>query len=161
MSSRLLFPPRRISPPPSNPPPAPSVSSRVSRLTSFLTSSIRSSTSSSPLSLPVVHEPSRALNLFPQLSIRAFASPISSAFIFIFSTSRRFQYRFPPAINRFDSFSLLFVALSPSIIYIGLTSSDSPFVKFARSLFFASSRHFFFISSPFLLLIYILDTNLN
>lgn len=76
----LPFPPRGESPPPSNQPPAPSVFSRLSPY--LFTLPPRSSTSSSPLS-SVVHEPPRALNLFLQLNIRAFASDIVR-FIFIF-----------------------------------------------------------------------------
>lgn len=98
----LLYPPRRISTTfESTSFEAPSVFSRLSPY--FL----RSSTSSSPLS-SVVHEPPRALNLFLQLSIRAFASDIVLA-------PSPFFFNFFPLPISFHSFARVFSSGSINI----------------------------------------------
>lgn len=120
----------------------------------------RSSTSSSLLS-SVVHEPPRALNLFLQLSIRAFASDIvlaSSPFFFSFfplpisfhSFARVFSSGF---INRFDFLGLLFVAHSVS----RASFNDFRFILL-RVCSISFLRFRYFLSSSYTL-IYILDIN--
>lgn len=131
-------------------------SSRVSRPTSFLTSYVP------PLRrLPCLFRCSWAFSRAEFISsakysrLRLRYRPLHLHFLNFSALPISFQSFariFLPSASRLNALiPLLFVALS--VDHVGLTSSDLPFVKFARSHFFASLRHFL-PSSPFFLSTY-------
>lgn len=85
---------------------------RVSRLSSASRAlPTRSSFSSSPLSSLVVHEPPRALNLSPQLNIRAFTSRYRPLHLRFVPPHLQSPF-FPRSSAFFLSFSLSFILIS-------------------------------------------------